>query len=168
MAFDAAAQVAEHLQARRTGPGRWIAKCPAHDDRSPSLSIAAGREGRALVRCFAGCDLAQILAASGLTPGSLFSGPRLKPQQLAAAAAERDRRQQAHQAQRETEREAVDWLRLRWQANAQTVAQLAHRLTLMPDDAPGASALTTHFHRVLMEQRLIDRAFEGETDDLEQ
>ena len=24
---------------RPTGDGRWIARCPAHDDRSPSLSI---------------------------------------------------------------------------------------------------------------------------------
>jgi hypothetical protein len=36
------------------GTGRWYAKCPAHDDKSPSLSIATGNDGRLLVKCFAG------------------------------------------------------------------------------------------------------------------
>jgi putative DNA primase/helicase len=38
----------------------WLVRCPAHGDRSPSLSIRKGREGRVLVHCFAGCSYAEI------------------------------------------------------------------------------------------------------------
>ena len=40
--------------------GRGVASCPAHDDRSPSLSIANGAEGRLLLRCHAGCSFANV------------------------------------------------------------------------------------------------------------
>ncbi len=48
--------------------GRWhgsygTARCPAHNDREPSLSISAGDEGKVLVRCHAGCDQARVIAA---------------------------------------------------------------------------------------------------------
>ena len=39
-------EFASLLNARRIGPGRWMAKCPGHPDRTPSLSIATGRDGR--------------------------------------------------------------------------------------------------------------------------
>ncbi|HPA50128.1 MAG TPA: DUF3631 domain-containing protein [Thermoanaerobaculia bacterium] len=42
-------------------------QCPAHEDRSASLSVSQGRDGRALVKCHAGCDLEAILGALGLT-----------------------------------------------------------------------------------------------------
>ena len=40
--------------------GGWMAQCPAHDDRSPSLSIRDGNDGTALIHCFAGCDYVDI------------------------------------------------------------------------------------------------------------
>ncbi len=48
--------------------GRWhgsygTARCPAHDDREPSLSICAGDKGKVLVRCHAGCDKRRVIAA---------------------------------------------------------------------------------------------------------
>ncbi len=48
--------------------GRWagrkgICRCPAHDDRSPSLSVAEGRDGRLLLRCFTGCSFKDVVAA---------------------------------------------------------------------------------------------------------
>jgi hypothetical protein len=54
--------IAQALQARRTGPGRWMARCPAHDDRTPSLSIT-DRNGTVLVHCFAGCPQTEVIAA---------------------------------------------------------------------------------------------------------
>ena len=47
--------------------GRWYgsygaARCPVHDDRDPSLSIRDG-ERRVLVKCHAGCDPRDIIAA---------------------------------------------------------------------------------------------------------
>ncbi len=65
--------VLERLErVRRTSRG-WSARCPAHEDRSPSLSIAEGRDGRALLRCFAGCEPDQIVRAIGLEMPDLFS-----------------------------------------------------------------------------------------------
>jgi hypothetical protein len=59
------------LDAKRSGEG-WLAKCPAHDDRQPSLSISEGRDGRVLLHCHAGCALDEILSAAGLTKRDLF------------------------------------------------------------------------------------------------
>ena len=41
----------------------WMARCPAHEDREPSLSIADGKDGKVLVRCHAGCDQRDVIAA---------------------------------------------------------------------------------------------------------
>ena len=61
----------ERLHAKRSGDG-WKAKCPAHDDRDPSLSIREGSDGRALIKCHAGCQTNDILAAIDLKPRDLF------------------------------------------------------------------------------------------------
>lgn len=42
---------------------QWSARCPAHNDRSPSLRIGAGENGRPLVQCLTGCDYADVRAA---------------------------------------------------------------------------------------------------------
>lgn len=47
--------------------------CPAHGDRSPSLSVSEGKDGRMLINCFAGCPVDRVLAADGLTKRDLFS-----------------------------------------------------------------------------------------------
>lgn len=54
------------------GDGQWKARCPAHDDRNPSLSITAGDDGTALVRCWAGCETESICTAVGLSLADLF------------------------------------------------------------------------------------------------
>jgi hypothetical protein len=57
---------------RQVGPGRWLARCPAHPDRDPSLSIREGSGGRVLLHCFAGCPTERVLSALGLTWPDLF------------------------------------------------------------------------------------------------
>ena len=52
---------------RKTGADRYLARCPAHDDRSPSLSIKDGDDGRVLIHCFAGCEPQSVLDAIGMT-----------------------------------------------------------------------------------------------------
>jgi hypothetical protein len=60
--------------------GRGFAsRCPAHDDRRPSLRIDAGGDGRALVYCYAGCPLEAICTAAGVRPSELFADPRPGP-----------------------------------------------------------------------------------------
>ena len=51
---------------RPAGPNSWVARCPAHDDRDPSLSVSV-KEGRVLIHCFAGCAPDEVLGAVGLT-----------------------------------------------------------------------------------------------------
>lgn len=57
---------------RRAGKG-WSARCPAHDDQNPSLSISEGDDGRVLLRCHAGCTAESICSALGLTVADLFA-----------------------------------------------------------------------------------------------
>lgn len=48
------------------------AVCPAHEDRTPSLSVREGDDGRVLLHCFGGCSMAAVVAAIGLRPADLF------------------------------------------------------------------------------------------------
>lgn len=61
---------------RETGPGRWVARCPAHEDRAPSLSIRELPDGRVLLHDFAGCDTGSVLEAVGLSLSDLFPDAR--------------------------------------------------------------------------------------------
>lgn len=57
---------------RKTSRAQWVARCPAHDDRAPSLSISESAEGRVLVHCFGGCSALAVLEAVGLGFTDLF------------------------------------------------------------------------------------------------
>ncbi|MGB8477672.1 MAG: hypothetical protein WCE63_02375 [Acidobacteriaceae bacterium] len=98
--------IAEMLRARPAGPNRWQARCPAHEDSSPSLSIAEGKDGRVLMRCWAGCATKDILSACGLTMRDLFAGPPATPQQAAMLAAEREAQSARQRQQRAISRAA--------------------------------------------------------------
>jgi hypothetical protein len=64
----------EHV--RQTAPDRWLAKCPSHEDKTPSLSMRQLDDGRVLLYDFGGCSVEDILAAIGLELGDLFDQPR--------------------------------------------------------------------------------------------
>ena len=53
--------------------GGWLAHCPGHDDRSPSLSVGEGDDHRVLLQCFAGCQANDICDALGLSVSHLFA-----------------------------------------------------------------------------------------------
>jgi len=57
---------------KRTGKDRWLARCPAHDDKSPSLSIRELPDGRILLHDFASCSIEEILNSVELTFDALF------------------------------------------------------------------------------------------------
>jgi Toprim domain-containing protein len=63
----------------------WMARCPAHEDSRPSLSIGAADDGRILLRCFAGCELEAIVGALHVEVRDLFAEPAIAP--IAAAGA---------------------------------------------------------------------------------
>lgn len=51
--------------------GQYATLCPGHDDRNRSLSVKQ-TDGKLLVKCFASCELRNILKPIGLTASDLF------------------------------------------------------------------------------------------------
>jgi AAA domain len=79
-------EILSRLDPVRPIKGGWQARCPAHDDKIPSLSVSE-REGKILLKCFAGCEPAAIVAALNLRMADLFvdgkptgNGPGEKPE----------------------------------------------------------------------------------------
>lgn len=58
---------------RTAGPRQTMAQCPAHEDGNPSLSVREASDGTLLLKCFAGCENADVVAALGLGMGDLFA-----------------------------------------------------------------------------------------------
>src|SRR5262245_23556301 len=85
--------------ARPSGADKWIARCPAHDDKSPSLAIRQ-TEDRVLLYCWAGCAAADICGAIGISFSDLYSHSRSKPD---PAAARRRRAAEGLEAWRQSE-----------------------------------------------------------------
>jgi hypothetical protein len=69
-------EVADRFDAKPTGDGEWKARCPGPShkrrDRNPSLTIGTGDNGHVLMKCFGGCDTAEVLATQGLTLADLM------------------------------------------------------------------------------------------------
>ena len=59
-------------QVKRTGKGGFIARCPAHGDKHPSLAIRETDDGVVLLHCFAGCDVGMVVGALGLEVSDLY------------------------------------------------------------------------------------------------
>lgn len=64
--------VARLDKVRQSGNSRWTARCPAHEDKNPSLIVSAGDDCRVMVHCFAGCGIADIAGAVGVTIADLM------------------------------------------------------------------------------------------------
>tara|TARA_R110001592_G_scaffold152745_3_gene380483 strand:- start:1641 stop:2048 length:408 start_codon:yes stop_codon:yes gene_type:complete len=50
----------------------YVARCPAHEDNTPSLALRQTPDGRVLLHCFAGCDVTDILASVDARVSDLF------------------------------------------------------------------------------------------------
>jgi hypothetical protein len=59
---------------RPVGTTKWIARCPAHDDQRPSLSICV-TDDRLLLKCWAGCRVEDICGTVGIGLADLFTIP---------------------------------------------------------------------------------------------
>lgn len=99
------------LDAVRRSSRGYAARCPAHADRHPSLSIFEGQKG-ILVRCWAGCSLMAICESLGIEQRDLFFGALgLDPLRRRKAAQERSRQRHIREQQREQQGTLVDVLR---------------------------------------------------------
>jgi len=52
--------------------GQYMACCPAHDDKNPSLSLKFLNDGRILINCYAGCAANDVLRAIDLSLSDLY------------------------------------------------------------------------------------------------
>lgn len=66
-------EIVSKLQGVKTVPDGWMARCPAHEDRTQSLHVSTGDSGRTLLKCFAGCETKSILDRMGLKMADLFA-----------------------------------------------------------------------------------------------
>lgn len=82
---------------RPNGTDKWMCQCPAHEDRSPSLSIRLGEDGRVLVHCFSGCSPNAVVGALGLSLADLFPDSAPDPWAMREA---RQRRKQRERLER--------------------------------------------------------------------
>ncbi|OAI47498.1 hypothetical protein AYO43_04395 [Nitrospira sp. SCGC AG-212-E16] len=93
------------------GQGRWSARCPAHADKSPSLTIAEGDKGL-LVKCWAGGSLQEVCASLGIEQRDLFYDARdPDPARRRESARQRDQQRQARERQAEQRGTLIDALR---------------------------------------------------------
>lgn len=60
------------VKVKSNGGGKWLACCPAHPDKSPSLSIKQTDDGKILIHCFSGCAVSDVVAAVGLALADLM------------------------------------------------------------------------------------------------
>ena len=109
-AYDSrAADIAHALGGRKTTRG-WLCRCPAHKDRSPSLTIADGDNGRPVFKCWANCPYEEVraaLAAEGLWPDPTVSIDR---EEIERRRCEREARAEEENKAREAEAVAA-WRR---------------------------------------------------------
>ncbi len=66
-------EILSHFEGvERKSDNDWMARCPAHGDKNPSLSITRNADGKVLLHCFTGCTFEEICAAAGLKPSDLM------------------------------------------------------------------------------------------------
>ena len=87
---------------RSRGTGRWSARCPAHGDKSPSLSIRE-IDNKILAHCHAGCAISSICEALGISLKDLFIDSAIDPRDMARQRAQRARQRREREQHREAE-----------------------------------------------------------------
>jgi hypothetical protein len=65
-------RVLERLPDAKFTGGNYVARCPAHNDNTPSLSVKLGENGSVVLFCFAGCVVQDVVAALNLELRDLF------------------------------------------------------------------------------------------------
>lgn len=135
------------------GLHKWMAKCPSHQDNSPSLGIREGQDGRILLHCFAGCPLTSILRAISLRASDLFPGSL-----PSSAEARRFAQARAINKRFKLERRQADRaVHERCRRLEVVSAALATRLARMPDGTEG-DAVAALYHQSLSKLRDAEAA----------
>jgi DNA primase len=80
------------------GHNKWMACCPAHEDKSPSLAVTESPDGKILLRCFAGCDALDVVHSLNLELADLFDKPLDYSHPMAFAIKERNQKERKNVA----------------------------------------------------------------------
>lgn len=68
----------DKLEGVKKQRGGYVARCPAHEDRNPSLTVKETEDedggSKLLVHCFAGCTTSSVVDAMGLRMSDLQIG----------------------------------------------------------------------------------------------
>lgn len=113
-----ASELARLLRARSVGRSRWLARCPAHADKHPSLSIAVGKSQPVVLYCQSShCSTTSILSALGLTLADLCMTRPFDPEAYRAIEAERYRHRAAEARRKASYSRLCGQLRY-WEARA--------------------------------------------------
>lgn len=102
------------LQNVRQTPQGWASRCPAHSDKSPSLSIREVEGRRILLHCFAGCTTQEVCGAIGIRITDLFNdalASKPSPRQVRQLGQQRQATQQVREMQYKASGGAVDQVR---------------------------------------------------------
>ena len=80
-----ASEFAALLGAKSLRRGKWIAHCPSHKDKHPSLSIAEGRKHPVIFKCMsAGCSQDEVIRAMGLNWKEILGEREVLSKELSA------------------------------------------------------------------------------------
>ena len=109
---------------RSRGAGKWSARCPGHEDKSPSLSITEGDKGL-LLKCWAGCELTAITGKLGLEIKNLFYDGLPDPRQRREVLQRRAKEQAAQRAADKARGRKADLLK-----HAEYLVQSARGITI--------------------------------------
>ena len=109
---------------RSRGTGKWSARCPGHEDKSPSLSITEGDKGL-LLKCWAGCELTAITRKLGVEIKDLFYDGLSDPRQRREVLQRRAKEQAAQRAEDKAMGRKADLLK-----QAEYLVQSARGMTI--------------------------------------
>jgi hypothetical protein len=114
-------QLLHHLDGVRRSGQRWVARCPAHQDKNPSLSIREGERGL-LLKCWAGCTIKEICDALRLPINEIFFDIHVAPEEI----------RKRHTERRERERRRIqDGLRIDVRREAEATIAAAHGIDIL-------------------------------------
>lgn len=139
-----ALELARILKGRRYAKGRYMARCPAHPDRTGSLSITEMPDG-VRVHCFAGCAQKSVLNAMVLDWRDLKPNRRVDPEIV------RQIREQT--AKYEASEKHRRWLKNEALHQASVWSAISDGLGSLLAGFPEDKRLSSYFHRALSLQR---------------
>ena len=70
--FTSKLEFVKEVSAKRGNARSFIAKCPSHNDSSPSLCVDLSSKGNILIKCWAGCGSLEVAESLGVAPHELF------------------------------------------------------------------------------------------------